>query len=63
MGRKRTGHLSVNKGKRVIVHFKDGTKVPDRFIEKKGHYVILEELGKIHAGLLSTLTINKGMRE
>lgn len=57
MGRRLTGHLSVQKGKRVIVVFKDGSRAEDKFIEKKGKYVHLKELGKVANGTISTLMI------
>lgn len=54
----RTGHLSVQKGKRVMVHFKDGSKLITKFIEKKGK-TIRTEAGNFQAGDLRTLTIWK----
>lgn len=63
MGKRLTGHLSVQKGKKVQVHMKDGTSFIDKFKEKKGAFVILEGTGKIHARNISTLSIYKPNHE
>ena len=39
---KRTCHLSCNKGKRVRVLLRNGEIIIDKFVEKKGRFVLLE---------------------
>ena len=42
----RTGHLSVQPGKRVMVHMRDGTKVVGKFVERKSNKVtIIQDIG------------------
>ena len=54
-------HSSVKKGKRVIVTFKsDGRRVLDKFVERKGRYVCLEETGKVLIRELRAMTIWRG---
>jgi hypothetical protein len=40
--RKRLGHLTVYRGKRIILFFHDGSKLITRYIDKKGKFVITE---------------------
>lgn len=52
-------HLSVRKGKRVLIIFKDGTRLTGKFKEKKGRFVHLE--GKsVRAAEIRSMSILKG---
>jgi hypothetical protein len=55
----RTPHTSCWPGKRVLVKLKDGRKIKDRFMEKKGQYVILKTFGKVPSGDIQAFTIIK----
>ena len=37
-----TPHTSCAKGKRVLVILKDGRRIVDKFVERKGNAVVLE---------------------
>ncbi|MBT6121248.1 hypothetical protein HOH45_07280 [bacterium] len=52
-----TIHTSTYKGKRVYVLLKDGTRIVDKFKDKKSGYVVLEEHGKIQKSKIKTMTI------
>lgn len=40
---RKSGHKSVQKGKKVMLFFQDGTKLITKFIEKKGRKIITED--------------------
>ena len=40
--RKKTPHSSCRRGKRVLVILRDGTEIIDKFVERTGKFVILE---------------------
>lgn len=56
-------HLSVHKGKMVVLHFR-GPRKPeiDRFLRKSDdhHYLYFERLGKVRAKELRGIAICKG---
>lgn len=49
-------HLTFPRGKRVIIHMKDGEIFVDRYIEKKGSRVFLEERGEVPTKLIRSCT-------
>lgn len=55
------GHLCAHPGKRVLVHFRNGKKVEDVFLDRprKGTHVILKDLGRVHVSLLRCISILK----
>lgn len=54
-----TGHLSVQKGKRIRIIFFDGRKpIITKFIEKKGS-TVKTKAGDFKAGEIKTITIYK----
>ncbi len=54
-----TLHTSTYKGKRILIILKDGTKIIDKFKDKKSGFVIVEEYGKISTSLIKAMTICK----
>lgn len=59
MKRSRTGHTAVYRGKRVLVWFKDGRCVEDRFLDRTAKYIVLAHLGKVRGTEVSNLSIVK----
>lgn len=55
------GHLCTRPGKRVLVHFRDGRKFEDIFVDRprKATHVIFKELGRVHVSLLRCVSILK----
>lgn len=55
------GHLCTKPGKRVLVHFRDGRKHEDIFVDRprKGTHVILKNLGRVRVDLLRCISILK----
>ncbi len=58
----RTGHLSVQQGKQVIIHLRTGEKILGYFKERKARTVEFEGFS-IPTVLIRTLTIIKGANE
>jgi hypothetical protein len=56
----RTPHTSCRKGKRVIVTLRDGSRHIDKFVERIGKGVVLENLGLIKVKQLRAFTIYRG---
>ena len=54
-----TLHTSTYKGKRILIILKDGTKIVDKFKDKKAHYIITEVTGKIPIKQVKAMTICK----
>lgn len=52
-----TTHTSTNKGKRVVVTLKSGTRFIDKFIERVGKGIVLQEHGFIAGRDLRAMTI------
>jgi hypothetical protein len=59
MKRKRSGHTSVQKGKRVVIFFKDGGMSEDVFLERKSTFLSFKEAGRIQVKHISKITIKK----
>jgi len=55
----RTPHTSTNKGKRVLVILRDGTKFVDKFMDKKGGFIYFEEHDRVRIDEVRAFTINK----
>lgn len=55
----RTPHTAVKKGKRVIVRLKTGERFIDKFMDRKGNYVIFEN-HKVVKGNIKSFGIFKG---
>lgn len=53
------GHFGVQQGKKVMLHFKDGSKLVTKFKEKKGATVIMMDGQKVKTKLLRTISIYK----
>ncbi|TNE32071.1 MAG: hypothetical protein EP349_02720 [Alphaproteobacteria bacterium] len=48
MAKKRSpSHYSTQKNKKVYIQLRDGTEFVDRFLDKKGSWLHLQERGKI----------------
>lgn len=54
-----TLHTSTYKGKRILIILKDGTKIIDKFKDKKSGYVYTENNGKISTKIMKAMTIYK----
>lgn len=58
-----TGHLSVQPGKRVMIHMRDGTKAMGKFVERKsGKVTILQDIGwpiTLSTNKIKTISIYK----
>lgn len=54
-----TLHTSTFKGKRILIVMKDGSKIVDKFKDKKTHYILTECHGKIPIKLIKAMTICK----
>lgn len=54
----RTPHTAVKKGKRVMVKLKSGERFVDKFLDRKGHYVIFEN-HKVVKGNIKSFSIYK----
>ena len=54
-----TLHTSTYKGKRILIILKDGTKIVDKFKDKKTHFIVTEENGKIPIKKVKAMTICK----
>lgn len=54
------GHTSVHKNKKVMVRFRDGRKVLDRFLDKKSGFIFFKKLGKVRVNEIRTLSFYKG---
>jgi hypothetical protein len=54
----RTPHLSCKKGTTVRIVLRDGTEVVDKFLERKGKYVLLEG-GKLQTNAIKTFGVRK----
>ena len=55
-----TLHTSTYKGKRILIILKDGTKIVDKFKDKKSGMIITEKHGKIRTDTVKAMTIYKG---
>lgn len=55
----RIGHTSVHKGKRVLIHYKDGRIEVDRFLEKRSTFIVCERLGNIPIEDIRRISIYK----
>ena len=53
----RTPHTSFRRGKAVHVVLRDGTTFDDKFVERTGKFVILENYGRLKAGNISSMSI------
>lgn len=53
----RTPHTCCRRGKRVSVVLRDGSRLLDRFVERTGKFVVLEEAGRVQAGLIRVFKI------
>lgn len=56
----RSPHLCCKKGKRVVVSLRDGSRFIDKFVERKGRYIFLEESGKIPTSKVRAFSIWRG---
>lgn len=54
-----TLHTSTYKGKRILIILKDGTKIVDKFKDKKSGMIITENHGKIRTNTVKAMTIYK----
>lgn len=54
----RTPHSSTRKGKTIYVVLRDGTRFIDKFVEKKGAWVLFEN-HKVHMKDLRSFGINR----
>lgn len=57
----KTGHKEVQRGKKVIIKFSDGSKKIDKFLNATPKMIEFEKLGKIPRGEINNLTILKGL--
>lgn len=55
-----TPHTSCRKGKRVVVTLQDGTRIIDKFVERKGKGIVLEEKGFVRGREIRAFTIYRG---
>lgn len=55
-----TTHTSARRGKRVIVTLNDGTRFIDKFVERVGKGIVLEQHGLIFGRDLRAMTIYRG---
>lgn len=53
-------HTSCKKGKRVIVTLTNGTRILDKFVEKKSKGIILEENGFVNGQKIRAFSIYRG---
>ena len=53
-------HSACARGKRVLVILRDGGRLEDRFLERHGGFIWLEEAGKIALEDVRTFSIRKG---
>jgi len=53
-------HTSVKKGTTVQVILRSGERFVDKFVDKKAHYIMLKEYGKVQKSDLRALVIYKG---
>lgn len=56
-----TIHTHFPKGKRVLVIFKNGEKLIDKYLEYKSGKVLLEKNGTINLRKVRSITIYKGI--
>lgn len=54
-----TLHTSTYKGKRILIILKDGTKIVDKFKDKKSGWIITENHGKFSTNQVKAMTIYK----
>ncbi len=57
-----TAYTSTNKGKRVIVTMKDGSRHLDKFVERVGKGVVFESLGFVRGRNMQAMTIYRGQQ-
>ena len=55
-------HSACARGKRVCVVLRDGRHIEDRFLDRHGRFIWLEEAGKIALEDVRTFSILKGRR-
>lgn len=55
----RTSHLSVQKGKRVLIILRTGERIIAKFVEKKNARIILD-IGEIQTKDIRVLSLYKG---
>lgn len=53
-------HTSTYKGKTVIIIKRDGTRITDKFKDKKSKYVMLEKHGIIYNSDIRSFMIRRG---
>ena len=53
------GHTSVQQGKKVMVHLKNGEKIVAKFKEKKGEKIIFYDYETIGTNIIRTISIYK----
>ena len=54
------GHLHVSRGKRVIVHLRDGSKIEARFKEHRDRMLLFVDHPPVATKLVRTISIAKG---
>lgn len=55
-----TPHTSCRKGTTVLMTMRKGDKFVDKFYDKKGSYVILEQHGRVRISEIRAMSIYKG---
>lgn len=55
----RTGHLSVQQGKRVLVLMRDGNHILAKFKQRKGRFIEFFDHESIRSNLIRTLSLYK----
>ena len=56
----KTPHTATNRGKRVRIVLKDGTKLDDRFVDDTDRHVLLERVGKVRKRDIKAFIVLKG---
>lgn len=54
-----TIHSTFPKGQKVLIIFKDGTQLVDRFVEKKSGVILFEDSGRIKIEDVRSTTVYK----
>jgi len=56
-------HTSCWKGKTVVILKRDGSKVVDKFMDRKSKYILLQKYGKIYNNEIRSFIIRKNQKE
>lgn len=56
----RTPHTGTNRGKKVRVVLRDGTKIDDKFVDRTNKWVVLEKTGRVMKSDIRSFFVLKG---